>query len=232
MTGRIFIQGHVQPIGQPMSHSSNSGFKRRVSRKDPFPFFWIVGPRGPDRNFKALARSISCPLAPRTRRPSISFTPGVRSSALCGVGHSLAAVSNVGRTWAPELGDRFVPPSAAVGVGQFAAWSLSFNFGLYPSRRARAISKMPPSWSVLLGVRQDEEPFSTMGRAEFLRAKYSRLSRVANSFEVVKDDFKPESDVASNVLEEDEAGPGVLDDLEDVGPQVAGIFGSLSFPCN
>lgn len=70
---------------------------------------------------------------------------------------------------------------------------------------------------------QDEQPFASVRRADFLRRKQSRRNSVAQAFELASDKRESQSEVAADVLEEHEAGLDLLNDSSDRGPKVSRI---------
>lgn len=101
----------VHAMGQPMSHSTNRGFKVRPGCKDRFPSFSIVGSGGP------VAKRIcseSCPRRwPTADDPFQSLAEGVFQFPGC---------TREGRGKSPRRPLWFGPPcdpSVALGVGQY-----------------------------------------------------------------------------------------------------------------
>jgi hypothetical protein len=74
-------------------------------------------------------------------------------------------------------------------------------------------------------VGQDEDPQPLVRRADFCRAEQTRRRRVAQFPKLSQDGFKPEADMACDILDEDPFGATLGDDAGDVGPEVAGVVG-------
>jgi hypothetical protein len=71
---------------------------------------------------------------------------------------------------------------------------------------------------------EDEQPFSLVARADFLRSKESRRNLVAQAFKVGGDLIKSETEVAGHVFEKHDSRFHFANDSMDVGPQVARII--------
>lgn len=69
-----------------------------------------------------------------------------------------------------------------------------------------------------------------MGRADFLRAEYSRRNSVAHLLQVSGDFIKTESDVTGNVLEENKSWLDFSDDSGNFRPEMTGISGTEPLP--
>ena len=76
---------------------------------------------------------------------------------------------------------------------------------------------------------QDEDPQPLVRRADFCRAEQARRRRVAHAPKLSQDCLKAEGDVTDDVFEEDPCGAALADDAGDIGPEVAGIVGTLAF---
>jgi hypothetical protein len=74
-------------------------------------------------------------------------------------------------------------------------------------------------------VGQDEDAQPLVRRTDFCRAEQTRRRRVAQSPKLSQDGFKPEGDMAWDVLDEHPFGATLGNDPGDVGPEVAGIVG-------
>ena len=69
-----------------------------------------------------------------------------------------------------------------------------------------------------------------MRRADFLRCKQTRRNVVAHSSKLFGDLSESEFEVSSDILQEHLSGFALSDDSSEVGPEMAGISGSGSFP--
>ena len=76
---------------------------------------------------------------------------------------------------------------------------------------------------------QDEDTQPLVRRADFCRAKQARRRRVAHVPKLSQHGLKAEADVTGDILEEDPLGPALGNDTGDVGPEVAGIGGTVTF---
>jgi hypothetical protein len=75
-------------------------------------------------------------------------------------------------------------------------------------------------------VGQDEQPLSPVRRAQVGRSEQIPLRIEPERGKVAKDSGEPKPKVARDVLEEYEAGPALVDDPGDVGPQVSLVVGT------
>jgi hypothetical protein len=78
-------------------------------------------------------------------------------------------------------------------------------------------------------VGHDEDAQSLVRRADLSRREQARRRRVAQSPKLSQDDLEPQGDVPGDVLEEHPFGATFADDAGDLGPEVAGIVGAVSF---
>jgi len=85
-----------------------------------------------------------------------------------------------------------------------------------------------PFQSRAAGVGQNEQPFSSVRRADFARAEDSRFNSVTQLSKVSPDDVEPEVDVSWDVLEEAPGGANLRDDALDEGPEMSLVVGSFS----
>ena len=76
---------------------------------------------------------------------------------------------------------------------------------------------------------QDEDAYPLVRRANFCRAEQTRRRRVAQSPKLSQDGFKAEGEVTGDVFEENPLGVAFTDDPGDIGPEVAGVVGTLAF---
>ena len=79
------------------------------------------------------------------------------------------------------------------------------------------------------GVSQDEESLPLMGGADFVRREYSRRNSVPHLLQVPGDFVKTESDVASDVFEENKSGLTLSDDAGNLRPEMTGIIRPTTF---
>ena len=117
---------------------------------------------------------------------------------------SLALALGVGHSRSNSV--RFPPldrvPEQARGVGQFTA----------------------------LADGKDEQPFATMGRADFRRSEEACRKAVAHTDQSAGDFGKPEAEMMGDILEEDERRLDLSDDAGDMRPEVARVVGTARFP--
>lgn len=113
-------------------------------------------------------------------------------------------------------------PSVALGVDHVraVAFSESVAPGSWPQLSASSL--------LTVGHAEDEEPLPLVRRARFLRRKQSRRNSVPQSLKFSSDVGEPQSEVASDVLKEHDAGLRFRNDASDVGPKVARIVRSTA----
>jgi hypothetical protein len=86
-------------------------------------------------------------------------------------------------------------------------------------------------YSEALIVGQDEDPLALVGRADFTRAEYSPRRRVTCCSQVSEDFAESQANVALDIFKKAESGANNSNCPKDVGPEVAGVFGSEAFAC-
>jgi hypothetical protein len=78
-------------------------------------------------------------------------------------------------------------------------------------------------------VGQDEDPLPLVRRADFCRREQARRRRVAHAPKLSQDGFEAEADVPSDVFEEYPFRAAFGDSTSDLGPEVPGVVGTLTF---
>lgn len=219
----------VHPIGQPISASTNSGFKVRRSSQVLLPVSFVRWTWRPSRPF--------------TGTRSVTEVPSFQSRAV-GVIQSCDAWLRSAFRRPPALG---LIPSQAFGVGQpRASRSRPGSSRLAPPRerklsvcgvgqRRRNSVRLPPldrvpeqargvgHRAISRAMGEDEEPFPAMGRADFRRRKQSCRKAVAHVDQISGDLGKSEAEMMGDVFEEDERRPALTDDARNVGPEMPRI---------
>ena len=91
----------------------------------------------------------------------------------------------------------------------------------------------PPDFSCvwLTGVGQDKDSFSLVRCADFTRAEYSPRRRVTCCSQVSEDFAESQANVTLDIFKETHSGANNSNCPQDVGPEVAGVFGSKAFAC-
>jgi len=150
-------------MGQPISHSTNRGFKTRVSGEDLPPGVQVVIAR------REQPQLIACPpsVAPLSL-PHASFISLVSAPLVTvGVAHNRVAPvrESTAPGWLPQLSE-----FSARGVGHINA-----AFGKSRSPFLLGLSWFAPLSSVAVGVGQDEKPLPDVRRARFGRRKHVPL---------------------------------------------------------
>jgi hypothetical protein len=79
---------------------------------------------------------------------------------------------------------------------------------------------------------KDEQPLSSLRRADFSRRKESCRNPVTHFFQVLGDLLKSEREVPGDVLEEAPLGLALSNDSGNVGPEVAGVGGTGTVTCD
>ena len=225
----------VHPEGQPISASTNSGFKVGRALQIPPPTFAIIRSRRPSRTFACTSASgatsslrirvaavfhtrAACVRSELRRLPALDLP----ASLAIGVGQLTADVA------------RFIPcrPASCEGDGRLCRFSFALARGV---GQRRSISlRFPPLDLVpeqARGVghrasfiaREDEETFAPVGGAHFRRRKESCRKPVAHADQAFGDFGKPEAQMIGDIFEKDEGRPALLGDTCDVWPEVTGI---------
>ncbi len=128
-------------------------------------------------------------------------------------------------------------PAACDGVGFVCRFSLALARGV--GQRRRISVRLPPLERVpeqARGVGQlvafadgeDEQPFPSVGRADFRRRKQSCRKPVAHADQSAGDFGEAEAEMMGDIFEEDEGRFTFADDAGDMRPEVAGILGTPS----
>ncbi|MET4127971.1 hypothetical protein ACSSV6_000428 [Roseovarius sp. MBR-38] len=167
----------------------------------------------------------------RTWRPSRPFTgvfarlvaPSLWSRAV-GVIHIPAEWVRSAVLRLPALG---LQPSFAIGVGQ----SRSISVRLPPLERvpeqARGVGQLVP-----FADGEDEEPLSSMGRADFRRREEACRKLVAHADQSCGDFGEAEAEMMGDILEEDEGWLDLADDAGDMRPEVARVVRAPALACD
>lgn len=90
----------------------------------------------------------------------------------------------------------------------------------------RCVPSREASIAAGVGHGEDEQSFSVVRRADFLRREQSRLNRVTKSLKLSVDDVEAERQVTTDILKEDAPWARLDDDAADVRPDVARIVRS------
>lgn len=227
----------VHPVGQPISASTNAGFKVRRASEVSLPAIGVARTWRPSRPFTGVFANV--------------VAPSLWSRAVGVIQRRLACVrSAVLRL--PALG---LQPSFAIGVGQSRAMpSRPFSCFLSPPRlrklsvcgvgHSRSISvRFPPldrvpeqargvGQRVALSDGEDEQPLAFVRRTDFRRRKESCRKAVAHADQSAGDFGKAEAQMMGDILEEDEGRLDLGDDAGDMRPEVARVVRTPPFACD
>jgi hypothetical protein len=206
----------VHPVGQPISASTNAGFKVRGVPQEGAPAVGVT----------------------RTWRPSSPFTgvfarlvaPSLWSRAV-GVIHIRVASQSVvpslcRRAVSLRLLVRFRVPllSPASGVGQRRIISVRLPPLERVPEQARGVGQL-----VVFADGEDEEALAPVGRTDFRRREEVRRKAVAHADQSAGDFGEAEAEMMGDVLEEDEGRLDLADDAGDMWPEVARVVGAPAF---
>ena len=228
----------VHPVGQPISASTNSGFKVRRGSEVSLPAIGVARTWRPSRPFTGVLASVvapslwsravgvihipaECVRSAERRLPALGLQP----SFAIGVGQSAAVVA------------RFMPccPAACDGVGLVCRFSLALALGVGQSRsssvrfppldrvpeQARGVGQLVP-----LADGEDEQPLALVGRADFRRREEACRKAVAHADQSAGDFGEAEAEMMGDILEEDEGRLDLADDPGDMRPEVARVVGT------
>lgn len=225
----------VHPVGQPISASTNSGFKVRRTSEVSCPTIGVVRTWRPSRPFTGvLARLVAPSLWSRAvgvihipaecvRSADLRFPAlGLQPSFAIGVGQSAAVVA------------RFIPccPAACDGVGFVCRFSLALARGVGHSRsssvRFPPLDRVPQQargvgQGVSLADGEDEEPLALVRCADFRRCEEACRKAVAHADQSCGDFGETEAEMMGDILEEDEGRLDLTDDAGDMRPEVARV---------
>ncbi len=115
----------------------------------------------------------------------------------------------------------------ALGVGQSRSSSVRFPPLERVPEQARGVGQL-----VTLSDREDEEPLSLVGRANFRRRKEACRKAVAHADQSCGDFGEAEAEMMGDIFEEDEGRFDFTDDAGDMRPEVARICRPLAFACD
>lgn len=225
----------VHPVGQPISASTNSGFKVRRGSEVSRPANGVARTWRPSRPFTGVFAKVVAPSlwsravgvihmpaewvrSAKRRLPALGLHP----SFAIGVGHIAAVVA------------RFIPcwPAACDGVGFVCRFSLALALGVGQSRsssvrfppldrvpeQARGVGQVVP-----VADGEDEEPFALVGRADFRRREEACRKAVAHADQSAGDFGEAEAEMMGDILEEDEGRFDFADNAGDMGPEMAWV---------
>lgn len=225
----------VHPVGQPISASTNSGFKVRRTSEVFGPAVGVTRTWRPSSPFTGVFAKVVAPslwsravgvihIPAEWVRSAVRRLPalGLQPSFAIGVGHIAAVVA------------RFIPcwPAACDGVGFVCRFSLALALGVGQSRsssvrlppldrvpeQARGVGQLVP-----LACGEDEQPLALVGRADFRRREEASRKAVAHSDQSCGDFGETEAEMMGDILEEDERWLHFADDAGDMGPEVARV---------
>lgn len=126
-------------------------------------------------------------------------------------------------------------PAACDGVGFVCRFSLALALGVGQSRsssvRFPPLDRVPEQARgigqvVALADRQDEEPLTLVGRADFRRREEACRKAVAHADQSAGDFGEAEAEMMGDILEEDEGRLDLADDAGDMRPEVAWVVGT------
>lgn len=218
----------VHSGGQPISHSTNRGFKVRRCGEGSLPSGSVAG----------AGRKKAGPLIDNSSTPHVGHGPDSLPPTLVGAGREEAqspTTSLKGReffSWvsAPAWVERWYRD---IGVGQsFTAiasgvpmplpfWPFAFS----RARRARKVGGSSPSFETKafgVGHREDEQALALVRRADFRRREESALNLEAQSVKVSPNALgAARREHPADVLNEDEPGARLDDDAAGRAPEVS-----------
>jgi hypothetical protein len=138
---------------------------------------------------------------------------------------------------------RFIPclPASWEGVGFVCRFSLALARGVGQSRSISV--RFPPLERVpeqargvgqfaVRSVREDEEPFALVGRADFRRSEEARRKAVAHADQSAGDFGETEAEMMGDVFEEYEGRLAFANDAGDMGPEVPRVVRAPAFACD
>ena len=225
----------VHPVGQPISASTNSGFKVRRGLEVSLPAIGVARTWRPSRPFTGVFASVVAPSL-WSRAVGVIHIPaecvrsadrrlpalGLQPSFAIGVGHIAAVVA------------RFMPccPAACEGVGFVCRFSLALALGVGQSRSSSV--RFPPLDRVpeqARGVGQlvpftngkDEQPLTLVGCADFRRREEACRKAVAHADQSCGDFGEAEAEMMGDILEEHEGRFHLTDDAGNMRPEVAWV---------
>ncbi len=228
----------VHPVGQPISPSTNSGFKVRRTSEVSRPAIGVTRTWRPSRPFTGVFAKLVAPSL-WSRAVGVIQSPaewlrsaerrfpalGLHPSFAIGVGQSAAVVA------------RFIPccPASCDGVGLVCRFSLALARGVGQSRsisvRFPPLDRVPEQARgvgqlVALADGEDEEPLAPMGRTDFRRREEACRKAVAHADQSACDFGEAQAEMMGDVLEEDEVRLDLADDAGDMRPEVARVVGT------
>ena len=117
----------------------------------------------------------------------------------------------------------------ALGVFQWRTWlsnpTVRLPVGDCPFARViSAGTERPPFGTTGLYHCQDEQPFPSVARADFLRCKHACRNVVAQRVKLLDDVAKSQLQMVGDVLEEAPCGSDVCNVASNAGPQMSGIL--------
>lgn len=226
----------VHPVGQPISASTNSGFKVRRGSEVSRPANGVARTWRPSRPFTGVFAKVVAPSlwsravgvihipaewvrSAKRRLPALGLQP----SFAIGVGQSAAVVA------------RFIPccPAACEGVGFVCRFSFALALGVGQSRsssvRFPPLDRVPEQARgvgqvVSLADGEDKEPLALVRCADFRRREEACRKLVAQADQSACDFGKAEAEMMGDILEEDEGRFDLADDAGDVRPEVARVI--------
>ena len=129
-------------------------------------------------------------------------------------------------------------PAVCDGVGFVCRFSLALARGVGQSRsisvRFPPLDRVPEQARgvgqfVALAVREDEEPFTLVGRTDFRRREEACRNAVAHADQSAGDFGEAEAEMMGDILEEDEGWLDLSDDAGDMRPEVARVLRAPAF---
>ncbi len=225
----------VHPVGQPISASTNSGFKVRRMSEVSRPAIGVARTWRPSRPFTGVFAKVVAPSL-WSRAVGVIHIPaewvrsaerrlpalGLQPSFAIGVGQSAAVVARFMPCWPADCdGVGFVcrfSLALALGVGQRRSSSVRFPPLDRVPEQARGVGQLVP----LAGC-EDEQPLALVGRTNFRRREEARRKPVPHADQSAGDFGEAEAEMMGDIFEEYEGRLDLANDAGDMGPEVARV---------